>query len=381
MNYQDYDVEDFVMDRSFQNYCLGKEEPDMLFWKAWVIDNPHKIEKIQEAKKLFILLNGNTDLQRFRRDAQLFRNKLYEHLHKEENDDTLEAGQAIILSQNRNRRRRQFLYAGAIAASFLVILIVFYFRNDKPQSILNEAHLSAKLIYTTLRGERKSFQLPDGTTVLMNGGSAIEVSKDFNTADREISLKGEAYFNVTHNAQKPFVIHTDNINVKVLGTEFDVKAYPEDKTTEAILIRGSVEVTLHNKPENKIILKPHHKLIIQNKSALVKKAPDDSTAIIPQTIPEKIKMLSVTLNATDSTVIETSWKDNRLNFSDETLGEVAIKLERWYGVKVSVDEDIAQKYKFTGIFENETIDETLKALQLSLFFHYHIEDGKILITK
>jgi len=79
--------------------------------------------------------------------------------------------------------------------------------------------------------------------------------------------------------------------------------------------------------------------------------------------------------------METLWKDNRLNFSDETLAEVAIKLERWYGVKVSVDKDIADKYKFTGIFENETINETLKALQLSLFFHYRIEDGKILITK
>ncbi len=379
MNYQDYDVEDFVMDLSFQNYCIGKEEPDVLFWKAWVTDNPDKIEKVQQAKKLFVLLNGNTDLQQFRRDAESFRNKLYEHLHKEENDDTLEAAPAIILPQNHTRRRRLFLYAGSIAASLLLILMAFYFRNDKPQVVLNEAPPPAKLIYTTLHGERKSFQLPDGSTVLMNGGSAIEVSKDFNTTDREISLKGEAYFNVTHNAQKPFIIHTDNINVKVLGTEFDVKAYPEDKTTEAILIRGSVEVTLHNKPEEKIILKPRHKLIIQNQLAPIK-APD-STVIIPKAIPEKIKMLNVTLNASDSTVMEISWKDNRLNFSDETLAEVAIKLERWYGVKVSVEEGIAQKYKFTGIFENETIDETLKALQLSLFFHYHIEDGKILITK
>jgi len=214
----------------------------------------------------------------------------------------------------------------------------------------------------------------------MNGGSSIEVSKDFNTTDREISLKGEAYFNVTHNAQKPFIIHTDNINVKVLGTEFDVKAYPEDKTTEAILIKGSVEVTLHNKPEEKIILKPHHKLIIQNEFTPVKKV-SDSIVVVPKAVPEKIKMLNVTLNASDSTVMETSWKDNRLNFSDESLSEVAIKLERWYGVKVEVDGDIAREYKFTGIFENETIDETLKALQLSLFFHYHIKDGTILITK
>lgn len=380
MNYQDYDVEDFVMDTSFQNYCLEKEEPDMLFWKAWIIDNPHKKEKVQEAKKLFILLNGNIDAHQFRQDAQSFKDKLYQHLHQEENDTTLGAEPSIIVLQTRKRKRRLWLYTGSIAASLLLILMFSYHTNDKEPSTLNVTPPPAKLIYTSLPGERKSFQLPDGSTVLMNGGSSIEVSKDFNTTDREISLKGEAYFNVTHNAQKPFIIHTDNINVKVLGTEFDVKAYPEDKTTEAILIKGSVEVTLHNKPEEKIILKPHHKLIIQNEFTPVKKV-SDSIVVVPKAVPEKIKMLNVTLNASDSSVIETSWKDNRLNFSDESLAEVAIKLERWYGVKVEVDGDIAREYKFTGIFENETIDETLKALQLSLFFHYHIKDGTILITK
>ena len=379
MDYQDYDVEDFIMDLSFQNYCLGKKEPDMLFWKAWVMDNPHKIAKVQQAKKLFILLNGNTDLQQFRRDAQSFRNKVYEHLHKEENNSSLNVVPNLIIPKTHKRRRRLFLYTGSAAAALLLVLMLRYIRNDKPEPVLNEASVSAKLIYISLPGERKSFQLPDGSTVLMNGGSSIEVSKDFNATHRKISLKGEAYFNVTHNAKKPFIIHTDNINVKVLGTEFDVKAYPEDKTTEAILIRGSVEVTLHNKPEDKIILKPRHKLIIQNELAAIKKA--DSTVITSKAIPEKIKMLDVTVNASDSTVMETSWKDNRLNFNNETLAEVAIKLERWYGVKVSVDKDIAHKYKFTGIFENETINETLKALQLSLFFHYRIKDGNILITK
>lgn len=378
MNYQDYNVEDFVMDTSFQNYCLGKNEEDVLFWKTWIIDHPDKNEKAQQAAKLFFVLNGNNDAHHFRQSEQAFKNTLYKHLHKGK-DDTVGIVPATA-KYGHKRRRNLFLYAGGIAASLLLILMIFYFRNSRHQSILAEAPVPAQLTFTCLPGERKSFQLPDGSTVLLNGGSAIEVPKDFNKADRKISLKGEAYFNVTHNAQKPFIIHTDNINVKVLGTEFDVKAYPEDKTTEAILIRGSVEVTLHDKPEEKIILKPRHKLIIQNELAPIKKA-SDSAVIIPKVIPEKIRMLNVTVNASDSTVMETSWKDNRLNFSDETLAEVAIKLERWYGVKVSVDEDIADKYKFTGIFENETINETLKALQLSLFFHYRIEDGKILITK
>lgn len=380
MDYQDYDIEDFVMDSSFQNYCLGRNEEDVLFWKAWITDHLDKYEKIQQAEKLFIVLNGNTNAHHFRQDEQAFRNALYKHLHKGQDNNTFRTVPIVALPEKGKKKYRLLLYAGGVAASLLLIVMVSYFRNSKQQSTLAETPVPTQLIYTSLPGERKSFQLPDGSTVLLNSGSTIEVSEGFNEADREISLAGEAYFNVAHNAQKPFIIHTNNINVKVLGTEFDVKAYPEDKTTETVLIRGSVEVTLHAKPEEKIILKPHHRLVIQNELVPVKKAPD-SLVIAAKIIPEKIKMFNVTINARDSTVLETSWTDNRLNFSDETLAEVATKLERWYGVKVSVDKDIAQKYKFTGIFENETINETLKALQLSLFFHYRIEDGKILITK
>lgn len=380
MNYQDYDVEDFVMNSSFQNYCLDRKSEDVLFWRAWIIEHPEKYEKIQQALKLFIVLNGNLNAHQFKQSEQAFKAALYRHLHKEDTEVSANVTTVVSLREKPKRSRNLLLYAAGIAASLLLVLIALYLNDNKHSPALADAPLSVPLTYTCLPGERKSFQLPDGSTVLMNGGSSIKVSKDFNTANREISLKGEAYFNVTHNAHKPFIIHTNTINVKVLGTEFDVKAYPEDKTTETVLIRGSVEVTVNSKPEEKIILMPHHKLIIQNDSEVVTNTVD-SAAKIQKVIPEKIRMLSVTVNPDDSTMAETLWTENRLSFNNETLAEVAAKLERWYGVKVSVGTDIAQKYKFTGIFENETIDETLKALQLSLFFHYRIEDGKILITK
>jgi ferric-dicitrate binding protein FerR (iron transport regulator) len=257
---------------------------------------------------------------------------------------------------------------------------LFYQHSHQRELPAKEVVSGPDVIYSSLPGERKSFQLTDGPVVTLNVGSRIEVSKDFNLARREISLQGEAYFNVSHNAHKPFIIHTDNINVKVLGTEFDVKAYPGDKTTETILIKGSVEVTVHDRPEEKIVLKPRHKLIIQNEGIPAKEI-SDTALKAHKAIREKLQVQHVMLSSTDSSVIETSWKDNRLTFNNETLAEVALKLERWYGIKVSVAGDIADKYHYTAIFENESLNETLKALQLSLFFHYRIEDGKVLITK
>lgn len=380
MDYQNYDIEDFVMDLSFQNYCSGVEEDDVIFWKAWIKSNPACHKKVQQAASLFILLNGNNDAQEFRRHEQAFRKAVYKHLDKKDAANKLNAEAIVTSFQKLSKRRILFLYAGGIAASLLIIVIVVFFRNGSQQTTLTATHSPAKTTYTSRPGERKSLQLPDGSVILLNAGTTVMFPPDFNVANREVYLKGEAYFKVTHNAKKPFIIHTNCIDVKVLGTEFNVKAYPEDKTTEALLVRGSVEVTLNDKSREKIILKPNHKVIIQNNVTHATASPD-SIVIARKTIPEKMQVMDVMVNATDSTMLETSWIKNRLNFNDETLAEVAIKLERWYGVKISVDGDIAGKYKYSAIFENEAIDEALKALQHSLFFHYRVEDNKIFITK
>ncbi|MEO8415833.1 MAG: FecR family protein [Ginsengibacter sp.] len=380
MDHQDYEIEDFVMDKSFQNCCLGKKEEDVLFWKSWIIRNPGKHKKIGQAARLFFLLNGNNNAHQFRRDEHAVRNALCKYLDLERDDNKLTPPPLITTYKKHNRRGIVFRYAGGIAASLLLIIMVFYFWNRRQHTALNKKFLSAKLTYTSMPGEKKSFQLPDGSTVLMNAGTTIEVAEDFNITDRAVSLKGEAYFKVTHIAGKPFIIHTNYINVKILGTEFNIKAYPEDKTTEAILIKGSVEVTLNDKYREKITLKPNDKLVIQNNLAPLR-ASNGNSITARKTIHGKIKMMPVSVNAMDSTGMETSWIENRLNFNDEILADVAIKLERWYGVKVSVDGDIAWKYKYTGIFENESIYDVLKALQRSPFFHYSVKDDNIFITK
>ena len=100
----------------------------------------------------------------------------------------------------------------------------------------------------------------------LNADSKLTYDENFRGDYREVSLEGEAFFDVVKDKTRPFIIHTKTLDIRVLGTAFNVSAYESEKNTETALFRGSVEVTLHNNPEKKIVLKPNEKLMVNNKS-------------------------------------------------------------------------------------------------------------------
>jgi transmembrane sensor len=124
----------------------------------------------------------------------------------------------------------------------------------------------------TATGTKSSVILNDGTHVILNSNSHIKFPIAFKGTTREVYLIGEAYFEVHKDHQHPFIIHTKKMNVRVLGTEFNVKAYAEDPQSETTLIRGSVEVTMNDRPSDRIILKPNEKLVINNNNTVSTKA-------------------------------------------------------------------------------------------------------------
>lgn len=229
----------------------------------------------------------------------------------------------------------------------------------------------------TGNGSRTHLVLPDGTLVWLNAGSRIKYEKNFGTDLREVTLTGEAFFDVAQNARKPFVIHTEKIDIKVLGTRFNVKSYPTEKTTEATLIRGSIEVSIKARPNERIILKPNEKLVVAN---------DDSTlhrtgpALHHGKIEESLVAIrKPTYESHTGTIIETSWIDNKLIFQDEEFRELARKMERWYGVSIRFDNLRQEELHFTGSFQTETIQQALEALKLSTAFKYTIEGNQITV--
>lgn len=232
----------------------------------------------------------------------------------------------------------------------------------------------------TRKGSRTKMKLPDGSDVWLNAGSKLNYNKDFEKGSREVYLTGEAFFNVVHDADRPFLIHTSAINIKVLGTQFNVKAYDEDVTTETSLIRGSVEVELKSDPAKKYLLKPNQKLVLSNEAiqGQVKKVAEGRG--LPANLEEdpEIKELAY-LKDDNKTNIESSWTRNILSFEDEVFGQVARKMERWYDVNFEFRNKRWTREYMSGSFESESLEQAMQALKFSTGFNFKIEGKKVII--
>jgi ferric-dicitrate binding protein FerR (iron transport regulator) len=237
---------------------------------------------------------------------------------------------------------------------------------------------------STKYGSKTKLVLPDGTQVWLNSGTKLSYTKAYGNRLREVSLSGEAYFDVVKNPERPFVIHTSKINIKVLGTAFNVKSYPGEKKTETSLVRGSIEVTFNSRPSEKIILKPNEKLIVSNEEEPEPVKPAKNN-LIPNIVVHQqepiIAISHLTYEPKDSTVIETSWMENKLIFRSESFEDLALRMERWYGISIRFGDEAVKKKKLNGTFENENIEQALQALQLIVPFKYIINKKEILIQR
>jgi len=272
--------------------------------------------------------------------------------------------------------RRKALVLGP-AALILIGAILLITRPDAgPSAAAAPTPVPITREITTTTGSRTSITLPDGTRVWLNAGSHIQYGKGFGGESREVSLTGEAFFDVAPDAAHPFIIHTPKVDVRVLGTSFNLKSYPMDKTTEATLIRGSIEVSIRNRPSGRIILKPNEKLVVNNDdSLLLRKAPRRK-----ELGPESLVVISKpTYEHRSGAIIETSWVDNKLIFQDEEFSDLAKQMERWYGVSIRFDDSREEGLRFTGTFEKETIRQALDALKLTAKFDYSVDGTEVTI--
>lgn len=277
--------------------------------------------------------------------------------------------------------KRRFLIIGTIAASMLAFIIILISKNSfELNSQIAEVQFKNEI--STKIGSKSKLLLPDGTTVWLNSSSMLTYDKNYGNSIREVSLSGEAFFDVVKNANKPFIIHTAKLDIKVLGTAFNVKCYPGEKTTETSLIRGSIEVTLKDRQE-KIKMKPNEKLVINNDEISTQNLVSSSTQ--SQTVIQKpiISLSHLSILKLDSTVVETAWVQNRLVFNGDTFEDIALKMERWYAVKITFTDESLKLKRFTGSFEKESVVEALEALQFSspFVFSYQIKNDAIIISK
>lgn len=267
-----------------------------------------------------------------------------------------------------------------LACGLLLFTLGFHFLNLRNT---NPPVLQQNLEVVTRNGTKTNIQLPDGTSVWLNAGSRLSYDSLYGNNLREVNLSGEAYFEVVKNPDKPFIIHTGKINIKVLGTIFNVKSYPGEKTIETSLIKGSIEVSFPSSTAKKIILKPNQKLVI-DKSESFPAANMNSTVMSPPKPFISIQHLSKV--GSDSVIEETGWVQNRLYFKDISFHELMQRMERKYGLSFQLIDISLDTIHFTGSFQNETVTQALDALRLTAEqsttdFTYEMQGNKVFIYK
>lgn len=232
-------------------------------------------------------------------------------------------------------------------------------------------------IVGTEKGSRSKLTLPDGSRVWLNGDSRITYGASFGKNDRELTLIGEAYFDVAKDPGRPMIIKTATVTIKVLGTAFNVRAYPDEITTATTLVQGKVQVSVNHKKELSYLLSPDEKLIVKNDTGL----PEEIKTIHAEAgkLPEEITKIRIV--KTDSIPPEAQWTRNKLVFANQPLNEVADILSRWYGVNVVVqgDEDMKAR-QYTGIFENQSLQSVMESLQVAGGFSYKMKNDTIFIA-
>lgn len=206
---------------------------------------------------------------------------------------------------------------------------------------------------------RSKFQLPDGTIVHLNSGSRLIFPIEFCGNSRKVELIGEAFFEVKPDPSKPFIVKTKDINIKVLGTSFNLKAYPESNKISTTLVQGKVVLETDSAGVMKqlVELKPSDRAVYMddNKSIQLSKEEDLDRFI--------------------------SWKDGKLVFFNDPIDEVADKLGIWYNVTIKIGNVSLRKYRFTATFTDEPIEQVLDLLSKSSPIKYQIKKASKLSDK
>jgi transmembrane sensor len=286
-----------------------------------------------------------------------------------------------VKQRNENNNSRFVIQNYWKIAASILLIIGFSFFAYRMGKHANETQISFYELNTP-KGSKTQLILPDGTKIWLNAGSKLRYPNRFQNNIREVFLEGEGYFDVTKDSKRPFIVHTSDINIRVLGTIFNVKSYPNEGTIETTLISGKVIIESKSDDSKKIAqLLPSQKITFLKKSGkvLLNDSEQKQIAQINTKTENNSQSDKIIISEKVNTTIYTSWKDNLLVFDNETFESIALKIERRYGAFILFNDTIIKNYRFSGTFPEISIDRALNALQYASPFNYKIKGDSIFI--
>jgi transmembrane sensor len=257
------------------------------------------------------------------------------------------------IDRDINRKSSTFnsKWVMGIAASLLLCCFIgaYYLNTGRPS---NKKEVFTA--FSTRAGQQKVIMLSDGSRIVANHLTKVTYPETFNKNTREVYLQGEAFFDIKHEVTRPFIVHAGKLTVHVLGTSFNIKAYPKESSTTVSVATGKVGVTT-SKMKAQFLL-PNQQLQYHNKDGVFQNM---------QTTPDEIL----------------SWQKGTMIFKQEALGNITAILERRYNVSIQVNYPMLLEKQITGRFHNKTLTEVLDILSQTGGFTYNIDHNKVIVSK
>ncbi|GJM29187.1 MAG: anti-sigma factor [Cyclobacteriaceae bacterium] len=351
MKSENFQTEDLLMNESFFNWVKNNNPNDSEFWEAWWEENPQYHESAREAIRIIESLSF--DDTGFSANDQV---ELWRNIKSETMDST------PVHSMKRARLSKVWSsYLKKVAAVTIPILLgtVLYLYHEKAAEEQN--YLAQQMIVKEIpSGQKLTVYLPDGSRVKLNSESKISYPKPFDKNKRMVSLEGEAFFEITPDSLRPFLVISKGVETRVVGTSFNVNAY-SNSHVEVSVVSGKVSV---------------------------KKLSNDKSTGSASTEPVWLSPAEQAICFVNESKLTVSgynanevlgWSDGVLHFNNASMEELVIELERWYGIDIIIEREKPIKKGIVGEFRNQSLEEIMMGLHTTSEFEYEFKNGKLII--
>jgi len=323
----EYDQIELIIAKSLSGEATPEETNEL---NHWIGKSPSNKRAFDEAKRIWEKSHPFFSASEIVSDREKIKDQIIQQLSKPEK----RVGLSVWIYR-----------VAAILALPVMLGIGWYLGSDR-----NRAE-TAMCEVTAPKGQISKCVLADGTQIWLNAGTTIKYDATLKGSFREVELDGEAYFKVSKNKHKPFVVTTKYAKIKVLGTVFNLKAYSGDSNVETTLEEGSVEFSLNGSSAKPVELKPGEQVVFNSAEN------------------------KLTLGKVD-TYLLTAWKDGKYVFKDADLKTIITELERLYDVRIHLQNDSLMQLHFRGMFEYEqNIFSALETLERTTNLKYRM-DGR-----
>ncbi len=324
-------LEKLICDESFLDYCLKSHREEDDYWPQWIAANPQHRELVKEAELMVELLRSSPT----KLEVTAERNRL---------QSIIGGGKLPV------KNLLSYRWIGYAAACLLILSLSIFLYKRKQMS--SDITIQSEFVQQNVpMGRYMNVLLADHTQVKLGPKSILEYPKQFSGKERKVKLNGEAYFKVSHNENKPFVIQTGDLSIKVLGTSFNVHAFAEDEVSKVALFTGKVEIASGAMNQQ---IKPGQAIIYDRRKGTFTVEEFDL-------VKEKDNM------------------DGILHFEQASYVEIAKQLNRKYGLAYQERADIQLVY--SGTIAHEPLEQVLEKLTLTTPYHFSVKSNKLIVRK